>query len=502
MSPGPHRPWLALCLTGLFSCSVKAEANTDIRLHIMDRTQETAIPSTHRGNSQNSTLANDVWQRLTEHSVLPHQQHSDVEHEIKLYRENRYWTERKLRAAGPYLHFVLEQLKQHGLPAELALIPIIESRYDPRAKSHGNAAGLWQFVPVTARGLGLTIDRWRDERKSVERATTAALEYMAHLYSEFNNWSLAVAAYNAGPSRLRARIRKHGKASFQLWDLPVPQETRRYVAKFYALQHIVAHRDAYGISLPPVQPHTPFRRVDVGERVSLNIAAQLVGIPHRSLEDLNHELITGGTPPDGPHTLLVPAQIAGQFEQAIQTARQARTTLYDPAIRHTVAYGETLGGIAVDYQTSVKRIMRLNGMKDSRIRSGQKLLVGGYEPNVKTARKKRSRATLPTAYRVREGDTLSEIAQLYGVDREVIAHSNNINDADHLRVGKTLTIPKPKTGARHSLTKYTVRVGDTLSHIALQFNVSLSKLKQMNPLLADASAILPGQRVIVPTLGF
>ena len=441
----------------------------------------------------------NVWHWLAEHSTLDHPSHPAIDRELELYSRDIYWTGRKLQDAQPYLYHVISQLRARKLPTELALIPVIESSYNPRAQSKNNAAGLWQFVPVTARGVGLKVGTWIDERRSIERSTAAALDYLHQMHSEFNDWSLAVAAYNAGPSRLRARIRKHGKEDFTVWDLSLPEETRRYVAKFFALNQLVVDADTNELDLPDIKPQQQFQRVDAGQQISLSVAADLAGLEHSTLDALNHELITGGTPPNGPHSLLIPVEAVDAFTSGLASAIAESRSLYQPTVHHKVNYGETLSQIAVDYRTTVRRLKELNSLKNGNIRSGQTLLVAHYGPAVEAAR--RSSAKIPPEYRVRKGDTLSEIAHRYGLTRSLIAKTNNIDNDNFLREGKILIMPAKYQPEDDAFSSYTVKAGDTLSHIAHRFKITLNKLRELNPPLAEAHNILPGQRVVVPAIG-
>ena len=466
---------------------------------IMDSDIDSATGHASKNTENSRSDSDNVWHWLADHSTLEHPAHDAIDHELELYIRDIYWTGRKLQDAQPYLYHVISQLQARKLPTELALIPVIESSYNPRAQSANNAAGLWQFVPVTARGVGLKVGTWVDERRSIERSTAAALDYLQQMYSEFNDWSLAIAAYNAGPSRLRARIRKLGQEEFVVWDLSLPEETRRYVAKFYALNQLVLNADSHELDLPDIKPELQFRRVDAGQQISLSVAADLAGLKHSTLDALNHELITGGTPPEGPHSLLIPAEAVDRFNSELAAAVAESRTLYQPTVHHKVNYGETLSQIAVDYKTTVRRLKELNELENGHIRSGQTLLVAHYGPALEAAM--RSSAKIPPEYRVRKGDTLSEIAHRYGLTRSLIAKTNNIDNDNFLREGKILIMPAKYQPDDDAFGSYTVKAGDTLSHIAHRFKITLNKLRELNPPLAEAHNILPGQRVVVPALG-
>ena len=444
-----------------------------------------------------SRPSTNLWFKLAALGEMTYPDHEAVHKQLQLFLREKFWAERSLKRAQPYLHFVMGELQKRQMPVELALIPLIESGYNPTARSHNKAVGLWQFVPVTAKALGLKIDNWLDERRSVERSTRAALNYFQELYQEFGDWSQSIAAYNAGPSRLRARIKKLDKADFSIWDLTLPKETHLYVAKFFALNELISHAEKYQIDLPHIEEKNHFVRVDAKQRISLQVAAEFADVPNNLLETLNNELISKGTPPDGPHSLLIPADAANRFLIRLTKALDNSEKTFRPTIYHTIKPGETLGHIARDYNTSISELKRLNQLTDSHIKSGQQLLVAKYRQKKESNKNKKH-----PEYKVQEGDTLSEIAQFYGVKRSLIASTNKIDDDNRLRAGKILIIPAKYIPAEKSMLKYTVKKGDTLSEIARQFNVSLKDLRKVNPPLAEAHNILPGQKVFVPTSSF
>ncbi len=440
----------------------------------------------------------NLWLDIVQYGQLEKPGNPAITEERDLYIKNKFWTERNLRHAQPYLFYILGQLKERNLPVELAVLPVIESSYNPSALSENNAAGLWQLIPPTAKSLGLTINRWVDERKSIERSTQAALDYLKQLHEELGSWPLAIAAYNAGPSRVRDRIRKLGLDDFDVWDVKLPTETRRYVAKFFALNDLIARAGEFALNLPHINDNPQLVRVETGRRISLNTAAELAEIPYRRVQKLNSELLTKGTPPEGPHSVMLPASSEIVFKQNLQEAIRRSSRIYNPILYHTIKSGESLGTIAQQYNTSVSHLKSLNNLKGSLIKTGQKILVANYDPEHKP---NNLEVGIP-AYKVREGDTLSEIASMYGIKRSLIANRNNIDNDNLLRVGKVLIIPAKYIPADKSTISYSVRQGDTLSGIAKQFNIPLKEIKRLNPPLAEARTILPGQKVLIPTSAF
>lgn len=490
-----------LSFTKLNIASVDADSHSLIDDWYESLLQEQKIvPEVGKQSRSNQSTKNSVqsnndslWLRLTEQSRLSTPNNEAIDKELDLYVENKFWTERNLKDAGPYLHYVITRLEERNLPLELALLPVIESNYNPAARSQLNAVGLWQLVPSTAKSLGLTINKWTDERKDIQKSTEAALDYLEQMHKSIGSWPLAVAAYNAGPSRIRARIKKVKKANVEVWDVRMPNETRRYVAKFFALNELLRRSDELSLELPAIPRQPVFAEMRVNTRISLTSAAKLAELPVESLAVFNHDLLSDATPPNGPHSVVIPMHAKNTFQSNLDMAIRQSVTLYRPTFFHTVVAGESLSVIAAKHRLSVGEIQELNKLKNTKIRSGQKILLVAMEESKQALEP----GTTPE-YKVRKGDTLSEIATMYGVRRSLIAKTNNINNDDMLHVGKTLIIPARYIPNNKKALKYTVRSGDTLSEIAELFKVSLFDIKQLNPPLADAHTILPGQKVFIP----
>ena len=416
-------------------------------------------------------------------------QHKAIDRELNRYLSNSFWTARELNQAGPFLQHVVSTLKLHNMPVELALLPVIESNYNPAAHSQHNAAGLWQLLPTTGRALGLTIDRYTDERRHIEKSTEAALDYLRYLHEQFDDWPLAIAAYNAGPSRVRARLRRFGEERPEtIWDLELPVETRRYVAKFFALRHLLQNAGKHELALRAIPDQPGFERITLPTRISLNRVAELAETDVAAIEHLNRDLLYRSTVPGGPHTIAVPSGAAATFRNNLTAALEQDEALFRPVATYVVKRGDTVSEIAANFRLSTAELRALNKLKGNRIRVGQKLKV--YDSTAV--------GTDLAEYRVREGDTLSAIASRYGVAHAAIARQNNIADSNSLRAGKILVIPANYTPSKPDSQQYTVKAGDTLSEIAMKFSVSVSELRQLNPPLASGHKIVPGQKVSVP----
>ena len=347
-------------------------------------------PETVRNNiPAEQTLAGkaetiDFWGRLRAGFNFPQQATQSVQAHIDTYHNHPRHIEQILQRGEPYLFYILSRVEERGMPAELALLPVIESAFDPFASSPAGAAGIWQFMPATAKYVGLRQDWWVDDRRDIVAATDAALDYLSKLQQRFDgDWLLALAAYNAGSARVNKAIRlnrSQGKP-VDFWHLPLPEETRGYVPKLIALRAIISNPEAHNITLP-ILPNTPyFTAVDTGGQLDLQVAAQLTGTSMDELQRLNPGLTRSITPPASPHTLLIPRASELRFrEQLAWLPANQRVQ----SVKYRVRQGDTLSAIAQNSRTTVARLRQINHLESTRIFAGKLLVVplGEREENV------------------------------------------------------------------------------------------------------------------------
>jgi len=373
-----------------------------------------------------------VWQRISQSDRLPLKKHERVKFYTDQYLRESLWISKILRRGSPFLAHLVATLDQRFMPVELALLPAIESGYLPTAKSAGSAVGLWQIVPITAREIGIKRDVWFDGRGDVLTSTTAAIDYLSYLNAEFNgDWELTLAAYNAGPGRVRAAIKQNAEAGMptDYWSLDLPRETLNYVPKLVALVGLIKRKDHGGFDMPDVLMEPAFESIDVGFRVSIDRAAKIADIDEDVLRALNAGLIHGVTPPNGPHYLLIPTGTGERFQQSF--ANVDKNTVFSEPKTHDVASGDTISSIALKYGISQRRLLAMNGLDDTRIRIGQKLSVIDAR-NVPES---------VVEYVVSIGDTLSEIADAFSVNVQDISHSDGKDlSGDVIHPGDTLNI--------------------------------------------------------------
>ena len=330
----------------------------------------------------------DLFARMRSGFALPAVENAAVEREIAWYRSNPAYLERTFGRGRRYLHHIVEELEERGLPSELALLPAVESAYNPFALSRCYAAGLWQFLPGTGRRYGLAQDWWTDGRRDVRDATRAALDHLEALHASFGgDWLLALAAYNAGAPRVQraiGRSQRSGQPS-DFFALDLPRETRQYVPRLLGLARVVADPQAFGVALPAI-PNAPyFARVDVAHQVDLGRVADLAEVPRAELRALNPEFLRWATAPDGPHELLVPAPTKARFEQVLAGLPASERLRL---VHHRVQRGDTLSAIAHRHGIALEALRTVNRIEGSRIRAGQDLLIPlPYEPTETVARR-------------------------------------------------------------------------------------------------------------------
>ena len=316
-----------------------------------------------------------IWERMRSGFRLVPAATSPVQSHLKRFHRYPHHVERLLQRGEPYLYYILSSLEERGLPAELALLPVIESAFDPFAVSPAGAAGIWQFMPVTAQHTGLRQDWWYDGRRDIVAATEAALDYLAELRQRFDgDWLLALAAYNAGSAKVNQAIRynrSEGKP-IDFWHLPLPRETRDYVPKLLALQAIIRDPAAHGITLPRLANADYFSIVDTGGQIDLRVAARLAGSTVEEMQRLNPGLTRSITPPASQHTLVIPRASERRFRERLALLPPEQRV---QAVKYRIRWGDTLSTIALGYRTTVARLLQANRLDSTVIYAGKLIIV-------------------------------------------------------------------------------------------------------------------------------
>ena len=448
-----------------------------------------------------TTIASDgpFWVSLRRDFRLPGKQHAAVRQRAALYAGNAQQVERIFERGEPYLGYIYSEVRKRDFPGEVVLLPFIESGYNPFAVSHGQAAGLWQFIPSTGKHFDLQQDWWNDKRRDVIASTGAALDYLDRLQQEFDgDWLLAFAAYNAGGGTIREAIKHNRQAGrpTDFWHLELPEETLGYVPKLLAISTVVAQPGKYGVRLPPIADDPVFVRIDTNRQLDIAVAADLAGIDTEDLYLLNPGFNRWATPPTGPHYLAIPVEKTALFRRNLSALPASAGVKWE---RHRVNPGETLSGIAKRHNTTVAALRSTNELRDDRIRTGSVLMipVSIKDPSQYAVLNKRLQYTKTPrprklTHEVRIGDSLWNIAHRYQVSIDQVAQWNNLDDKALIKPGQKLVI---WTGEQPAApVTYTVRKGDSLYRISRKFNVSILQLRKWNN-LPEGRHLQPGQNL-------
>lgn len=454
----------------------------------------------------------DIFERIRSGFTITDVDHEMVDRELSWFVRHPAYLDRTFKRGERYLFHIVKEIEARGMPLELALLPVVESAFNPVAYSRARASGLWQFIPATGRRYGLKQNWYYDGRRDVIAATTAALDYLQFLHDEFDgDWLLAVAAYNCGEAAVARAIKRNRAAGkpTDFFSLKLPRETRAYVPKLLAMRRIVADPAAHGLIFAPIPNQAYFAKVDTAGQLDLHVAAELAELPKEELLALNPAFNHWVTDPDGPHHLLVPVDREERLTAGLaELPPEKRVRI----VYHRVRPGDTLGGIASKYKISVAALRSTNKLRGSLIHPGQDLLIAAAPPGASSQvaanydiepASVRTRST-GGRHKVRRGDTLWSIARAHGVSLDRLAKMNGLKRNGTLSIGQTLKIPgstatlastNPETVTPSAIT-YVVRAGDTLSRIATKFRVSITDLIGWNG-LELSNVIKPGQQLVM-----
>ena len=439
----------------------------------------------------------DLWQRLRNgYQLLPEQLPANVEKQLTWYQRNPSYLKTVFNRAQPYIYYVTDELDKASLPLELALLPIVESTYDPLAYSHSHAVGLWQFIPSTAKSFGLERDRWYDGRRDVIQSTQAAIKYLSYLHKRFNgDWLLALAAYNSGEGyvgRSIERNRKAGKAA-DFWSIKLPRETRNYVPQLIALATLVNSPEKYQILLPELKNTPYFEIVDINSQIDLNKVIEITGVDGQVFSRLNPAYRRSITPPEGKQQLLLPVGTADNLRHLLATTDPKS---WIPYTEYAVAKGDTLSHISQKFRVPIRWIKNNNKLKTDRLQIGQVLFIP-HSGNVAPIRAGVFAQTGSQRYQVSSGDSLWSIAQRFNTDVQQLRSLNNLNGSvlqpgDQLKVPLTNSLETQKNSTRR--VSYKVRRGDSLYLIAKKFDIAIRDISRWNQISRN-EYLQPGQRL-------
>ncbi len=437
----------------------------------------------------------DVWLRIKQQIQIKVPNTLDVSQQRDFYRRHQRLLKQVSVRAEPFLYHIVTELERRQMPVELALLPIVESSFNPLAQA-GAPAGLWQMVPQTARNFGLQRSDWYDGRKDPIASTKAALDYLQYLYNNLGqDWLNAVAGFNSGEGRVQkaiAKNRSQGKP-IDFWSLNLPKQSTIYLPKWLALIDLLQQAEKYNVHWPAIANEPRIGFTSVRGPVDLNQVANLTQLSLAEIKTLNPGYKRSNTAP-GEQTLVLPLSKMDLFAEKRSQLRAVR--LADTR-HYRVKSGDNLGLIASKHGTTVAKLKQLNQLKSDQLKIGQQLVLNVSADPAASSRKP-SANRKSTSYQVKSGDNLWLIAKQFKVDGSELAAYNKLSATSKLKPGQTLKIPgpsqKPKTALRQQNQVYVVKAGDSLDKIAKKNKVKLADLLRWNALTTE-SLLQPGQKL-------
>ncbi len=431
----------------------------------------------------------NVWDRIRNNSQN-NQEYLD-EKTIKFinaYLKNPSQLDKLFEKGRYFIYFVLEELERYDLPSELALLPYIESSYDPFSISSSGAMGIWQFMPATARIYGLKDSWWYEQRHDPILSSRAAVRYLAYLHNRFNkNISYTLAAYNGGPTLLEKQIklnRKSGKPT-NYKNLKLPNQTMEYIPKFMAIRELVINSKKYGITLPNFPNKSVLGSIELDGQVEILAFSEFANLKPEFIYKLNAGYTKWASPPGKKTTFIIPIELEKELnlkkDQFIQDNQINWVT-------HKVSSGDSLWKIARQFDTEVNILKKVNYLKSNVLSLNQELLI--------PLSNDQNQAYIPyQAHIISEGDTLWKLGKKYRISPAEIAKNNGIRLNTPLTIGKELNIGNQNIyrtiNSKKRTILYSVKQGDSLYRIADIFNIDISDIKKINEL--DKNEIAPGQ---------
>jgi membrane-bound lytic murein transglycosylase D len=414
-------------------------------------------------NSIEDTTDNDLWARIKSGYELPDVQSPYTSTHEAWYSTRPDYIARMVERSQRYLFHIVEEVQKRGMPTEIALLPMIESAFNPQAYSRSKASGIWQFVPATGKHFGLQQNWWVDNRRDVTAATDAALDYLQKLHGMFGSWDLALAAYNAGEGTVQRAIDKNRRLGLatNYQSLNLPPETRNYVPKLQAIKNIVTDPQKYGLNIAAMPNRPYFARVTTPKQIDAKLAAQLAEISYEEFSALNPSYNRPVITSQGEkHQLLLPVWAAERFAENLASYDKPLTSWQT----YSAKRGERVDSIAKKFGTNVSSLRTVNSLPSSgKLRTAQTMLVP---------------ATYNTSI-----DNNEEV-----IDATELASNNIEND---------VIADEPK--ATHRII-HKVKKGETLNALAARYDTSTQTLKELNGL--RSTKVKVGQNLTIKESGF
>jgi membrane-bound lytic murein transglycosylase D len=450
----------------------------------------------------------DLWQRVRDGFRIKESANPLIAVHEKWYAARPQHMQRVTERARRYMFHIVEEVERRSMPMEIALLPMIESAFDPKALSRSAASGIWQFIPSTGSHYGLKQDHWYDGRRDILASTHAALDYLGKLYLDFGDWELALAAYNCGEGCVARAIARNVQQGLptNFASLSLPAETRHYVPKLLAAKKLILDPERYGIAIAPLPNQPYFAQVALPGSIDVPSAARLANMNTDEFVSLNPAHSRNLIRTDTPVSVLVPVGKAEVFESNLQNGS------WDTWKPYAASRGERLEDIARKFGTTSQRIDEHNqiSLKTGKLARDQTILVPHSGRAMRASPAPRTEQGTQHFHYVARGETLFGIARRYGISVTALLDANPGLPAK-LGAGQTLRLPLPESAdqptaeiklASYSSNQqpigdYLVQPGDTLFGIAQRHRVSVADLQTLNPSLASNGQIKAGQRIVI-----
>ncbi len=486
----------------------------------------------------------DLWDRIRDGFALQELDSPLVQKNVDWYSNRPEYVRRMVERSQLYLYHIVDEVEKRGMPTEVALIPIIESAFNPKAYSRSHASGIWQFIPSTGKNFGLEQNWWYDGRRDVTASTDAALDYLQKLHDMFGSWKLAFAAYNWGEGSVQHAIDKNRAKGLptDYLSLSMPEETRNYVPRLMAVKQIIMDPEKAGLELASI-PNRPYFTSVTTQRIDVAVAARLAEMPLHDFISLNPAYNRPVINAKGSHTLLLPVDKADTFASNLEN--------YDKPLvswkSYTLARGEKIAKVARRFSISVARLKEINNItRRNKLSAGQTLLVplsrheatdiafDETQQEIDPEEVEPLSVSSRFIYAVKKGDTLAGIAKHHKTSVAKIKALNNLR-SNRLSNGQKLVIRQEglakrklaagksrhvkiaaagksrhvkiaaagksrhmKLAAAHRTKRsqryYTVRRGDTVASIARQFKVATNDIQRWNN-ISGRRGLTPGNKV-------
>jgi membrane-bound lytic murein transglycosylase D len=439
--------------------------------------------------TEKEIIYQDVWERIAKNSSIQNEELDEITLQyINRYLENPAQFHKLLMKGQYFIYFVLEELERYDLPAELALLPYIESNYDPFSISSSGAMGLWQFMPATARIYGLKDTWWFEQRHDPLISTKAAVRYLAYLDNRFGkNITYTLSAYNGGPTLLEKQIKINQRAgkSLDYRELKLPRQTKEYVPKFRAISELIVNAEKYNIKLPVFPNQSVLGQIILDGQIEIFAFSEFSQLKPEFIYKLNAGFTKWASPPGTSTTFNIPIELVEPLNLKKSEFVQANQINW---VTHTVSRGDTFWKIAAKYNIDVSVLKKVNYLRSDLLNLNQELLIPLSNSENQTF--------IPyQAHIVSEGDTLWSLGRKYKLTPSDIAKSNGLKIGASLRIGKELNIGNKNIyrtiNSKKRTILYSVKQGDSLYRIADVFNIQIEDIIQLNSIIDNE--IKPGQ---------